>query len=1037
MYKQALRLLLLLAIGLIATVELFGQGYYIQQANASFRNGRADSTLYYLDQCFDYFENIGQNDSLAYAKSIYAKTLLLTNTGIDPQKYLRESKIHLAKADTISSHLKDLTYTNISSFYLNVGNVDSAIHYCNLSEEILLSAEKVDTNGLGFLYYNLGYAYMLNGQTNLAIETYQKCYDHFEYLYGPESDYCSGALNGLGAVYYEESRYLKALDIFEEIIRINENVLDESNFNLKYSYENLTNCLFDVGNYVRGMKMHNKTFEISKNLYEMGNFSEYDMALVHMNGGNRYFRLDDLKRSISEYKLAETYFLKGGESRQLFLYNNMSDLYTGMDSLEKAQEYLDRSIDLFDKLNANTPEMDADHLMKQASIFQKRKKNDKAIELYRKSIAIRDTVYEEPFRYTGVCYYEIATILKQTNSLDEALVNINQSIDILEEVFVASHKEIIKTGLLKIEILENLNQHKPALIEIERLLENLGINPKTFEHKKEQTIYHMPGLSAIAKYMNISHRLYRESADAKYLNRSVKLGQLYLAYLEDYIRYYESLLAFSNLKEGVYQSLDKYVRIIYERYEDAESMDDFNLLVETIEKIKTIEGRFVLNNLSARSYAGVPDTVVQKEIQLKAEVNYNANQLNVDSTGHYEKGLLESMRSLENFQEEIYTNYPEYFDLKYNFDVPDVGSLRGSLAKEELVALYYMGDSIQLELFFDRDSYAVNEIESGESHVVDLVNGLNNSIRNVLANDWKQYSNGLKEVLGIASQDYNKYIISPDGALNNINFELVIGEGQPQPRDIAYVFSLSNIYETSRVGEKTCNFLSVLPSIKDENLGALVFSGDIIENLQRLFNADVIQEDAATETRVVSNLADYKCIHLSTHGILNEEDPLLSYLYFVSDSLNDGRLELRELYNLSMNADFAVLNACSTAEGKYRPGTGIASLASGFFYSGCKNLITSRWPIDEKSSKDLLIQFYEQVSNNSNINSSLFEAKKKYLSTASKELRHPYYWAGLTPFSKSIESSSGTGFQFLYIIYALFGLALIILALKLFSKRTT
>ncbi len=59
-------------------------------------------------------------------------------------------------------------------------------------------------------------------------------------------------------------------------------------------------------------------------------------------------------------------------------------------------------------------------------------------------------------------------------------------------------------------------------------------------------------------------------------------------------------------------------------------------------------------------------------------------------------------------------------------------------------------------------------------------------------------------------------------------------------------------------------------------------------------------------------------VHLATHGILDNRQPLYSHLMLTkteSDSENNGLLEASAIMNMKLNADLAVLSACETFSG--------------------------------------------------------------------------------------------------------------------------
>jgi len=144
-----------------------------------------------------------------------------------------------------------------------------------------------------------------------------------------------------------------------------------------------------------------------------------------------------------------------------------------------------------------------------------------------------------------------------------------------------------------------------------------------------------------------------------------------------------------------------------------------------------------------------------------------------------------------------------------------------------------------------------------------------------------------------------------------------------------------------------------------------------------------------------NNGLDHSFLHLATHGILDETRPINSYLALYRDSINDGKLTIKELYNTMINADIAIINACNSALGSERSGFGITSLKNAFSFSGCKTILSNLWEVDEKESNRLLSMFYDELGGHTTISDAIFNAREKYLQNSPVELQHPYYWAGM------------------------------------------
>ena len=80
------------------------------------------------------------------------------------------------------------------------------------------------------------------------------------------------------------------------------------------------------------------------------------------------------------------------------------------------------------------------------------------------------------------------------------------------------------------------------------------------------------------------------------------------------------------------------------------------------------------------------------------------------------------------------------------------------------------------------------------------------------------------------------------------------------------------------------------------------------------------QGQEATEKIFKEFASSFSIIHLATHAIVDDQNPMNSRLIFTQndDSVEDGNLYTWELYNLNLNAKMAVLSACNTGFGKLR-----------------------------------------------------------------------------------------------------------------------
>jgi CHAT domain-containing protein len=144
----------------------------------------------------------------------------------------------------------------------------------------------------------------------------------------------------------------------------------------------------------------------------------------------------------------------------------------------------------------------------------------------------------------------------------------------------------------------------------------------------------------------------------------------------------------------------------------------------------------------------------------------------------------------------------------------------------------------------------------------------------------------------------------------------------------------------------------------------------------------------------------YATIHLATHGVLDNRDPLNSYLLLTKtdgDTDNDGLLHAREILDMRLDADLAILSACETGNGSISPGEGMIGMSWAFLVAGARSVMVSHWRVNSASTSHLMKNFYQALTEQRDLKSlnkshALREASLRLLNN--RRYRHPFYWAG-------------------------------------------
>lgn len=158
----------------------------------------------------------------------------------------------------------------------------------------------------------------------------------------------------------------------------------------------------------------------------------------------------------------------------------------------------------------------------------------------------------------------------------------------------------------------------------------------------------------------------------------------------------------------------------------------------------------------------------------------------------------------------------------------------------------------------------------------------------------------------------------------------------------------------------------------------------------------------ATEEALRTGAPGAALVHVSSHGVLDREDPLFSRLELASsvgdgegdDPRRDGRLELHEVVNeLDLaGTGLVVLPACHTGRGPRTRGDEVTSLARAFLLAGARAAVTAAWAVEDAATAALMVDFHRHLAAGTEAAEALRRAQEAALATVDRS--HPWYWAG-------------------------------------------
>lgn len=1003
----------------------------IDSADRYIKENRLDSAMFFATQALQFHTELQQYDSIAISHS-YLAWIYEAKDELDKMKNeLSLLEAALLKMKSKTGNTAGFAYRQAGVLCLKLKDYKrSKPHLINSINAFRKDVEP-HPRKLGLALADFAEVHLLEGQVDSARTYYETAAEIFVGTAYEGDGGHNSILGLLAGFYFEQEKWFDAVNVFrksEKYTKDYDKNSIEALLQRRRAALNLAVGLSQCGNLREATHWFEEALTLSQKLYEEGRLPAKSMINFHLNQGALYNSFGAHEKALTEYKLAEAIALKeqfiepdyslniSGFSTLSRLVVNFVTTYQGLNDDQLAAKYFEFAEKVFketdyEDLSAYT-KVKANH----ARYISRKSFNPESVDIIQELLRLQRTSKLIDKEIMTICFDCLRAIYFVKKDHTSAIECIDSAMLYSNEIYHNSQEEHMGLLVNKASAQYELNQIEEAQKLIDTQLKAIGIplvNPS--QASFEKLVYHTAGLRALELKLKL---LVSSNPSVTVFLEWLKV---YDTYLQNQILNYESLVAFSEIKNHVLKTYEFVVQAIFGFYlQNKENLLTKEALFNYSEKAKNIQSRLLLNDLEMRSFAGVPEELIQEEWELKAKINYCASKLGSDTSGTFESQKYEHLRAYERFQKQTQEKYPEYFRLKFDYSVPDLKTVQASLEESQILLQYYLSDSLSFCFQLSKDSWLLQQLDIAPKKLNTQIDRLYSALKDVQSNAWLEPALALSQNLDLDGHSQKQFYIIPDGPLYRLSFELVIDPKNISPRNIAFLPSINFVTPRQDRTHKSNEMLSIFPGLNTASKDNLPFTRKVRDLLGEQYNAKVLNAEEAVESNVKLLLPQYDILHFSTHGVLDEQHPLSSYLELKKDEDNDGELRLSEIMNIPMKAWMTVLNACSTAEGVFRSGTGMTSLANAFFFAGSQNLLISHWDIDEQSSGDVLIQFYKTLDSESkNIPVALSKAKEAYLEVSTKELRHPYYWAGISAYG-NIPASRSNNHLFLIIGAILF-----------------
>jgi len=402
------------------------------------------------------------------------------------------------------------------------------------------------------------------------------------------------------------------------------------------------------------------------------------------------------------------------------------------------------------------------------------------------------------------------------------------------------------------------------------------------------------------------------------------------------------------------------------------------------------------------------DSLRWKLIELKRELNQGRPGQPRQEDKQELKRVREQIASTEQSLKQAVDELPDgvlMLNAMASAETAGLPDVQKALDADTTLLAYFVAEEKALAFVITRDSFRALELPVGEEKLKAAVRHLDkmsgSAARGVVAAD-----DGINISLATSLGELSSWLIAPvaqylntekigivaHGVLNYLSFA-ALSDGAEYLGDSHRLFSLPSASMLAYLKPSTGIGRRALIMVQHdvEGFAKLTFAPQEARAIAELYQTEPLSGSKATETTFRARAGQADIIHLAAHGELNPVQPLFSRILLGKDSINDGSLEVHEVYGLDLKeTDLVVLSACDTQLGPLSRGDDFVGLSRAFLSAGAPAVVATLWPVDDEATGLLMTRFYSNLSDGLGTAAALSAAQR---ATRAK-YPHPYYWAG-------------------------------------------
>lgn len=998
-----------------------------------------------------------KNDTL-FIKRLLAESIELAKDKKYNEAYeITEKAKNYCEITIGSSQTLASIYTYMGNYKYYMGELEIAKDCFKKSLYILSKINEKSNQWIALCYSNIALMFNEMGVYDSALVNQKQALDIYIQIFGSQNNSVISSLNSIGNIYHGLGDLDQALLYYNKACKIIEKVTGNESSQYAKTITNLGNIYQSKGDYNRAFQIYEKSLEILNLKKDSISRTEYLLWTK-----NNYNNIGTLFHSLSESNKAISYYQKAlslsrglfGEShpKNLQHYVNIGNAYNQLGQPKEALNYFLlalESVDSNDYSSLNTIHSNI------GTAYKSLKDYEQSLNYYFKALKL---IRENGLDENAYVYHGIGVTYSEMEEYKMAIDYFKEAHRIWSSKLGEGHPNVLATNNDIGMDYFYMNIYSTAINYFQKTL-----NANEEYKERSNMFYTIEYLIQASWNIGLTNKeLYQDLKDIKLLLKSYK----YFIKAQNLITQRYTNLSKSGKLNYASNVSEFFANALFTNLLLFELTDSVHYLIEGFEFTEQSKSLLLYEAMQesiALHAAGIPDSVLRNEYDLRVNIAYYDKRqqellnkgLSLADTSvlNISTKLFELYQKYENLKKYIETNYPNYYQAKYNFSTVDVNYVKKNLLSENQSLLEYLVGDSSIFLFLVRsDTFEVHEVKNDfgldslmQQMTKEGIYGYyaapkSEQSRKLLERTIGNYTEAAsllyaKLIAPVEDRLKEKVIVVPDGVLGYLPFEALLSEQPERMADfknypfllkkhqVSYCYSatlLKEMRDKQHRNPPTGELFAVAPfyladvdslvvyvdttdildfTTRRDSLGKLEGSGKEVASIHKTWGGMALYGQDASLAEFQKNASDYRILHLSTHGKADDRVGDYSYLAFSMPNEKGAfeKLYARDLYNYSLNADMVVLSACETGIGKLQRGEGIISLARAFAYAGAKSIFTTLWQVNDEKMKELMVAFYRYLKKGKEKDEALRLAKLDFLKKHEKELLggHPFFWAGM------------------------------------------